>query len=73
LARRGALGVTPDTATSHLHPQALEEDPDLIRRAQEKDIPFDPVFFDGTSWSAPSYDSKGKLLPWQKYIRCELN
>jgi hypothetical protein len=25
--------------------QMLEDDPDMIRRAQEKDIPFDPVFF----------------------------
>lgn len=51
----------------------LEDDPDMIRRAQEKDIPFDPVFFDGERWSAPGYDSKGKLLPWQKYIRKEVH
>lgn len=49
----------------------LEEDPDVIRRAQEKDIPFDPVFWDedAQSWSAPSYNSVGKLEDWQKFIR----
>mmetsp|Transcript_15724 Transcript_15724/g.30179 ORF Transcript_15724/g.30179 Transcript_15724/m.30179 type:complete len:300 (+) Transcript_15724:97-996(+) len=53
--------------------EVLEDDPELVLRAQEKDIPFDPVFFDGGNWSAPSYDSKGKLLPWQKYIRKEVH
>ncbi|KAK3240177.1 hypothetical protein CYMTET_49966 [Cymbomonas tetramitiformis] len=52
--------------------EALEEDPDVLRRAQEKDVPLDPVFFDGKAWNAPSHNSKGKLQSWQKYIRKEV-
>mmetsp|Transcript_20814 Transcript_20814/g.65890 ORF Transcript_20814/g.65890 Transcript_20814/m.65890 type:complete len:316 (-) Transcript_20814:30-977(-) len=53
--------------------EQLNLDPDMIRRAQREDIPLDPVFFDGESFSAPMFDRSSDNLnqPWQKYIRHE--
>lgn len=46
----------------------LEADPDIIRRAQENDVPLEPVFFDGENFSAPQ-NTRRATQPWQKWIR----
>jgi len=47
----------------------IEADPDLIRRAQACDIPFEPVYVDKDgSWMAPSLNYKEKRADWQAYI-----
>jgi len=49
--------------------EVLERDPDLIRRAQECDVPFEPVYEnqDG-SFQAPQLNYAEKRTEWQAYI-----
>eukprot|EP00854_Cymbomonas_tetramitiformis_P013302 gene13302-15719_t len=51
--------------------EELEKDPDYILRSQANGQPLDPVFFDGESWSAPSFDrsSSNLNLEWQRNLR----
>ncbi|PNW77879.1 hypothetical protein CHLRE_10g455451v5 [Chlamydomonas reinhardtii] len=49
--------------------EVLEADPELVQRAQDYDVPFEPVYMneDGT-WTAPLLNYKEKRTAWQKYI-----
>ncbi|KAG2449491.1 hypothetical protein HYH02_005635 [Chlamydomonas schloesseri] len=49
--------------------EVLEADPELVQRAQDYDVPFEPVYMneDGT-WTAPLLNYKEKRTEWQKYI-----
>lgn len=47
----------------------LQQDPDIIRRAQENDVPFEPVYVDENgNWMAPLLNYKEKRTDWQEYI-----
>jgi hypothetical protein len=46
----------------------LEGDPDLVRRAQENDVPFEPVWQEGDKFVAPEFSREAKQ-PWQTWIR----
>ncbi|GIL83261.1 hypothetical protein Vretimale_11371 [Volvox reticuliferus] len=49
--------------------EVLEADPDLVRRAQDYDVPFEPVYMDEQgNWTAPLLNYKEKRTEWQKYI-----
>eukprot|EP00775_Hariotina_reticulata_P003512 gene3512-3782_t len=53
--------------------EVLEADPELILRAQDCDIPFEPVYLEGggngeKTWMAPSLNYHEKRAPWQQYI-----
>eukprot|EP00959_Pyramimonas_sp_CCMP1952_P457684 9475356-Pyramimonas_sp.AAC.2 len=46
----------------------------MILRAQANGMPLDPVFFDGKSWSAPSFDPSASIhnQEWQVNLREKL-
>ncbi|MEW5303708.1 MAG: hypothetical protein WDW36_006374 [Sanguina aurantia] len=47
----------------------LERDPDLVRRAQENDVPFEPVYADKDgNWTAPALQQRQKRADWQRFI-----
>lgn len=49
--------------------EVLERDPDLVRRAQDMDQPFEPVYQDEEgNWSAPLLNYREKRTDWQAYI-----
>ncbi|GLI59916.1 hypothetical protein VaNZ11_001961 [Volvox africanus] len=49
--------------------EVLEADPDLVRRAQDYDVPFEPVYMDEKgNWTAPLLNYQEKRTEWQKYI-----
>eukprot|EP00879_Flechtneria_rotunda_P015983 GHRR01016716.1.p1 GENE.GHRR01016716.1~~GHRR01016716.1.p1 ORF type:complete len:291 (+),score=105.78 GHRR01016716.1:283-1155(+) len=50
--------------------EVLEADPELLMRAQECDIPFEPVYVEDSSgaWTAPSLNYHEKRTEWQAYI-----
>eukprot|EP00873_Tetraselmis_striata_P012670 jgi/Tetstr1/432934/TSEL_022274.t1 len=45
-----------------------EEGAYWLRFAQENDIPLEPVYHDGNSWTVPAFDTKAKLPPWKHFI-----
>jgi len=45
----------------------------VLERAQQNDVPLDPVYFDGKSWKAPAFDTQAKQLPWQEHVRTKVN
>jgi len=45
----------------------------ILQRAQDNDIPLDPVYYDGTTWRAPAFDTQAEQLPWQEHIRTKVN
>ncbi|GAX78148.1 hypothetical protein CEUSTIGMA_g5590.t1 [Chlamydomonas eustigma] len=49
--------------------EVLEQDPDIIRRAQDMDTPFEPVYEDGEgNYEAPQLNYREKRTDWQAYI-----
>ncbi|KAG2490964.1 hypothetical protein HYH03_010640 [Edaphochlamys debaryana] len=49
--------------------EVLEADPELVQRAQDYDVPFEPVYIDEQgNWSAPLLNYREKRTDWQKYI-----
>ncbi|GLC33548.1 hypothetical protein PLESTM_000083400 [Pleodorina starrii] len=49
--------------------EVLEADPELVRRAQDYDVPFEPVYMDDEgNWTAPLLNYQEKRTEWQKYI-----
>lgn len=49
--------------------QVLENDPDLIRRAEDNDTPFEPVYEDESgNFQAPQLNYAEKRADWQRYI-----
>eukprot|EP00200_Dunaliella_tertiolecta_P001510 CAMPEP_0202349006 /NCGR_PEP_ID=MMETSP1126-20121109/6682_1 /ASSEMBLY_ACC=CAM_ASM_000457 /TAXON_ID=3047 /ORGANISM="Dunaliella tertiolecta, Strain CCMP1320" /LENGTH=281 /DNA_ID=CAMNT_0048940753 /DNA_START=145 /DNA_END=989 /DNA_ORIENTATION=- len=49
--------------------EVLENDPDIVRRAQEVDTPFEPVYVnDDGSWMLPQLAYRERRSEWQKYI-----
>ncbi|KAF5830548.1 hypothetical protein DUNSADRAFT_14355 [Dunaliella salina] len=49
--------------------EVLQNDPDIVRRAQEVDAPFEPVYDnDDGSWMLPQLAYREKRTDWQKYI-----
>lgn len=49
--------------------EVLQRDPDIIRRAKENDVPFEPVYVDENgNWMAPLLNYKEKRTDWQAYI-----
>ncbi|KXZ54611.1 hypothetical protein GPECTOR_4g676 [Gonium pectorale] len=49
--------------------EVLEADPELVQRAQDYDVPFEPVYMDEQgNWSAPLLNYAEKRTEWQKYI-----
>ncbi|GLC33881.1 hypothetical protein PLESTB_000814100 [Pleodorina starrii] len=53
--------------------EVLQMDPDVIRRAEQWDVPLEPVFFDSatSTWTAAGY-SRTKQEDWQVYIEKEI-
>lgn len=39
-----------------------------LRFAQENEIPLEPVYYDGNSWTVPAFDTSAKLPPWKHFI-----
>jgi hypothetical protein len=49
--------------------EVLEQDPDIIRRAQDMDTPFEPVYEDSEgNYEAPQLNYREKRTDWQAYI-----
>ena len=47
----------------------LEDDPDLVQRAQDNDTPFEPVYMEEDGrWTAPLLNYAEKRTAWQAYI-----
>jgi hypothetical protein len=49
--------------------QVLQANPELIRTAQDNDLPFEPTYQEADgSWMAPSLNYQEKRTDWQRYI-----
>ena len=49
--------------------EVLEADPDLVQRAQDNDVPLEPVYLDENGdWTCPLLNYKEKRTDWQAYI-----